>query len=149
MLHIERRHSIELPAPVEAVFALFTPQGERLWAADWQPEFLHPESGETCENMVFRTRHNDEETLWSCILWQPLSHRVSYARVTPGSRFGRVDVACRQSAPHTTQAVVSYTFTALSPGGARWLDGLSEAAYTEMIEEWRVQIEAHLSAKPG
>jgi hypothetical protein len=55
MDHVELRHSIVLSGSIDRVFPLFTPAGEKLWVEGWDPEFLHPTSGETCEGMVFRT----------------------------------------------------------------------------------------------
>jgi hypothetical protein len=70
-IHLERRHSIVLAGPINRVFPLFTPVGETLWVDDWNPDFLHPVNGETCEGMVFRTHHGDELTLWTCVDWSP------------------------------------------------------------------------------
>jgi hypothetical protein len=83
MDHVERRHSIVLSGSIDRVFHLFTPAGEKLWVEGWDPEFLHPTSGETCDGMVFRTSHGGEITLWACIDWSPSAYRVRYARVTP------------------------------------------------------------------
>ena len=98
--------------------------------------------------MVFRTGQDDELTLWSCIEWNPAAHRVRYARVTPASRFGFVDVACAPAGAARTAATVAYTFTALSPAGEAMLDALSEPAFAAMIEGWRVKIDAWLAANP-
>jgi hypothetical protein len=141
MDHVERRHSIVLSGSIDCVFPLFTPAGEKLWVEGWDPEFLHPTSGETCEGMVFRTRHGGEVTLWACIDWSPSAHRVRYARVTPASRFGFVQVDCREVAPTRTEAVVAYSFTALSPEGRTYLAETTEEAFAAMIEEWRTHID--------
>ena len=142
--HIERRHSIVLAGPIERVFPLFTPAGEKSWIEGWDPEFLYPANGETCDGMVFRTGHGDEATLWACIDWTPTAHRVRYVRVTPMSRFGFVEVACREIPSGRTEASVAYTFTALSPSGRRYLGDLTEAAFVRMIEEWRTAIDRWL-----
>lgn len=47
MNRIERRHSITVARPIDQVFPLFTPKGETLWVQGWNPDFIHPESGET------------------------------------------------------------------------------------------------------
>ena len=146
MDHIERRHSIVLAGPIERVFPLFTPAGEKLWVDGWDPEFLHPASGDTCEGMIFRTGHGEESTLWGCVAWSPAAHRVRYARVTPASRFGFVEVACRALAEDRTEATVGYAFTALSPGGRSYLANLTEEAFASMIEEWRTAIDRWLSS---
>lgn len=140
MIHLERRHGIVLEGSADQIFALFTPHGEKLWVDGWNPEFLHPADGETCEGMVFRTRHGEEETLWACVDWAPAAHRVRYARVTPASRFGFVEVICRATAANRTEATVAYAFTALTPGGESYLSDLTEAAFAQMIEEWKKRL---------
>lgn len=142
--HLECRHSIDLAGPIERVFPLFTPIGETLWVDGWDPEFLHPRSGETQEGMVFRTSHGDEVTLWACTDWQPNEHRVRYARVTPGSRFGFVEVTCRDGGGESTQASIAYTFTALGENGRSYLSQLTEGAFVDMIETWKAGINAWL-----
>ncbi len=140
MNHLERRHSIVLEAPIARVFPLFTPLGEKLWVDGWNPEFLYPANGETSDGMVFRTRHGEEETLWACVEWDPAVHRVRYARVTPTSRFGFVEVMCRETDANCTEATVAYAFTALTPGGQSYLSDMTEAAFARMIEEWKKRL---------
>ncbi|QND64130.1 SRPBCC family protein [Mesorhizobium loti] len=142
--HLERNHSIVLSAPIDRVFPLFTPIGETLWVDGWEPEFLHPQSGETQQGMVFRTVHGDETTLWACADWDPDGHRVRYVRVTPDSRFGFVEVACRKAIDGGTEATIAYTFTALNAAGRSYLSGLTQDAFAHMIEAWKVRIDAWL-----
>jgi hypothetical protein len=139
--HLERRHSIVLAGPIGEVFPLFTPAGETAWVEDWHPEFLHPPSGETCDGMIFRTGRGDEVTLWSCVDWNPSAHRVRYVRVTPASRFGLVEIVCRELPKRRTEASVAYSFTALSASGQRYLAGLTDQAFAAMIEAWRTRID--------
>ena len=142
--HIERRGTIVVAGPVELVFPLLTPAGETDWVPGWEPEYLHPTSGETCDGMVFRTGKGAETTLWACVAWDPAEFNARYVRVTPGSRFGFVEVDCRAAAVDRTEATVGYAFTALGADGAAWLDGFSEAAFAEMLETWRVAIDGLL-----
>ncbi|MEP6565526.1 MAG: hypothetical protein ABJB10_10330 [Mesorhizobium sp.] len=142
--HIERSHSIVLSGPIDRVFPLFTPIGETLWVDGWDPEFLHPPSGEMRQGMVFRTVHGDETTLWACADWDPVAHCVRYVRVTPGSRFGFVEVTCSQAADGGTEASIAYAFTALNAAGKSYLSVLTEDAFAQMIEAWKVRIDAWL-----
>ncbi len=139
---IERRHTIEIARPIETVFPLFTPRGEEAWAPGWAPEYLHPADGEVGEGMVFRTFHDDETTLWGCVLFRPEAHRVRYARVTPTSRFGFVDIACRRIAPERTAVAVGYDYTALTAAGEAFLADFGAVRFAAMIEGWRDEIEA-------
>ena len=99
--------------------------------------------------MVFRTRHGEEETLWACVDWEPATHRVRYARVRPASRFGFVEVTCREAGHGNTEASVAYTFTALTPDGQSYLSNLTEAAFAGMIDGWQTSINAWLRETRG
>ncbi|MER9581239.1 hypothetical protein [Mesorhizobium sp. M0276] len=142
--HLERSHRVVLSGPIDRVFPLFTPIGETLWVDGWEPEFLYPQSGETQQGMVFRTDHDGESTLWACTDWDPAAHRVRYVRVTPDSRFGFVEVACRVAAGGGTEASIAYTFTALNAAGRSYLSALTPEAFARMIEGWRIRIDAWL-----
>lgn len=145
MTHIERQHSIVIAAPVARVFPLFTPLGEKLWISGWDPEFLHPASGETHDGMVFRTGAGSETTLWACVNFEPAAYRVRYVRVTPASRFGFVEVVCREVSSEQTEATVGYAFTALNESGETYLAGLTEEAFPAMIDGWKGMIERWLA----
>ena len=147
-MHVERRHSIILAGPVDRVFPLFTPAGEKLWMAGWDPEFLHPASGETGDGMVFRTGEGDETTLWACVDFEPTAYRVRYVRVTPASRFGFVEVVCREMPNRCTKATVAYAFTALNQEGEKYLSGLTGDAFAALIDGWREMIDRWLTSQP-
>jgi hypothetical protein len=137
---IERTHTIDIDLPADDAFPLFSPRGEEAWASGWKPEYVHPANGETLEGMVFRTGEGVETTLWSCIAFDEVSHRVKYVRVTPASRFATVEVVCSAVGPSRTQVHVTYVITALTPHGCKYLAGLRELEFRSMIEGWRQAI---------
>lgn len=136
MKHRVRTGHILLDGAVEDIIPLFTPLGETRWVPDWQPVFIDPVDGATTHGMVFRTSHDNEETIWACCDWRPEDGYVRYARVTPSSRFVFVEVHCRQRNAVQTEVEITYHLTALTPEGERYVEGLSEAKYASMLEEW-------------
>jgi hypothetical protein len=88
MDHVERRHSIVLSGSIDCVFPLFTPASEKLWVEGWDPEFLHPRSGETCEGDGVPNQPRRRSRALGLPRLEPSAHRVRCARVTPASRFG-------------------------------------------------------------
>lgn len=143
MKHVRRSHAIVLALPPAEAFALFTPEGEKRWIREWEPRYLHPASGEARAGMVFTTGAGDELTIWSLVDYDPRALRSRYARVTPASRFGFVEVACDPEAAGT-RVTVAYAFTALTPAGEAFLEGFGEDAFRAMIEGWKDLIEAWL-----
>src|SRR5262245_3542321 len=140
MQHVERQHTMALPLSAAEALPLFTPKGEMDWVPGWAPDFVHPASGDTEAGMVFRTGADEELTLWSGTDWEPWNGRVRYARVTPASRFGFVEVVCRGEGSESCTVTVSYTYTALSAAGEDVLAKLTDTAFAAMIEEWRALI---------
>jgi Polyketide cyclase / dehydrase and lipid transport len=144
-LHVARAGSIRLHAPPDEVFPLFTPVGETRWVPGWSPAFLHPSTGEAREGTTFLTRADGEgETIWM-VMEHDAPRRVVYARVTPSSRAGRVEVRCEPAEDGTTIAHVRYTFTALSDHGNDYLAALTDEAYRGWMEEWERRVNGCLA----
>jgi len=144
--HVHREHTITIDAPVDRVFPLLTPAGEELWVSGWEPAYLHPTTGDMTLGMVFTTGTGADATYWSVVHYDPAAHVSRYARVTPASRFGFVDVACTSAGGARTRVTVTYTYTALTEAGNAFIDAFTEASYRAMIEEWRILMGAYLSS---
>jgi hypothetical protein len=126
-------------APADA-FVYFTPEGERLWVAGFDPEYLHPFPGEQRPGAIFTTTHGGEDTLWMILRFSPGEGVAEYARVTPGSRRGIVHVALEATGAAAARATVSYELTALSDAGDTVLAAMTESAYTDMLVDWEQRI---------
>ena len=81
------------------------------------------------------------KTAHGIVDWRPESHRVRYARVTPGRRAGTVEVACRARDERSTTVRVTYDLTAMSPEGDADLASWTESWYTEFLAGWAREIE--------
>src|SRR5688572_21215064 len=114
--HIELSGCLRVPAPLAEALVLFTPEGERGWVPEWEPEYLHPLDGACVTGLVFRTRHGGELTLWLVSQCDPESGAIDYVRITPDSRIGTVSIRCA-SIDGGTETTISYRLTALSPAG--------------------------------
>lgn len=148
MNHIERHHTIVIPLTLEAASPLFTPMGEKLWFAEWQPEFIHPADGTTQTGMVFRTHHGAEETLWSCIDYAPEAHRIRYARVSPETRFVTISITCEAETASSTRVNVTYAMTALSEAGESLLAATTPEAFRGNIDHWQALLSRYAESLP-
>ncbi len=90
--------------------------------------------------MVFTTGAGDNQTFWGLVDYDPQRYLARYARVTPASRFGFVEVACSPQGAGT-RVEVTYTFTALTDAGNAFLDQFSEAAFRKMIDGWKALLD--------
>ena len=140
MNQVIRTATIELPGPPDEMFPLFTAEGERLWVAGWEPEYVYPLSGEAMSNMVFKTTQGDSETIWTTIAYNAEQRRVAYVNVTPDEKVTRIDVECDAAGDGGTLARVSYTLTALTEQGEQAVTRLTEEAYRERMEGWQTAI---------
>ncbi|MFG2004180.1 SRPBCC family protein [Spirillospora sp. NPDC048911] len=122
--------------PADA-FELFTPRGEERWVAGWRPRFPAAGSDDTAPGTVFETTSDGETTTWIVLDREP-GRRVSYARVTPGSRAGTVTV---ELAEHEggSSVRVTYELTALSPDGEEELRTFA-AGYPEFLRSWETAV---------
>ena len=128
-------HEIVVDRPASEAFPLFTPKGEEAWVPGWAPTYIRPESGETCEEMIFTTGEGEEKTFWTCLSWQPEQWHVRYLRLTPASRVAFVDVRCMPDGPERTRVRVAYDVQALSDHGRAYLHDLTESAFANSIDE--------------
>jgi hypothetical protein len=145
--HEQVSHAFSLPLQAEAALKLFTPEGERLWIKEWDPQYFHPETGETKEGMVFTTGDGDTLTYWTMVDFDLKRQQVRYVRLTPGSRSTIVHVSCTPSGAGECDVNVTYTLTGLSCAGNDFIEGFVGEAYTKMIESWRVLILDHIQVQ--
>jgi hypothetical protein len=137
--HLELSGRVVVAAAPADAFRFFTPEGERLWIPEWDPEYLHPPDGALAEGLVFRTRHGGEETLWLVSHCDRAAGAVEYVRVTPESRIGTVSVRLSAAGEGATEATITYRLTSLSPAGDRTLAAF-EAGFPRMLADWETRI---------
>lgn len=141
---ITASHSIRINLPIRQCQMLFTPAGEELWLDGWQPRYLHPSDGRTVQGMVFATGSGTEATVWFLSEFSRNPHRARYARVTPASRWGFVDVECAPMGDDATQVSVRYEMQALDPAAQAQLKDYEAEPFAAMIDNWKSRIDARL-----
>jgi hypothetical protein len=132
---------IRVALPPDEAFRLFTPRGERDWAAGWEPRFPAPTTDDTEPGTVFETQSHAGTTTW-LVIDREQGRRVSYARVVPGVNAGTVTVTLEPAGGHS-EVTVAYDLTALTEAGARQLRQFA-ADYPAYLESWRDDIGAVL-----
>jgi hypothetical protein len=144
---ISRTHAIHLNAAPDQVFPLFTPLGEKAWAAGWEPEIIYPPSGAPEPGCVFLTRHAGEPpTIWTLVTYEPRAYTLSYQRVTPGIRTARIDISCVSGeGGRATGATITYIWTALSEHGNQLLAEITPDHYRAYINGWESAINHYLA----
>lgn len=124
--------------PVEQVFPLFTPEGEKLWAPGWDYEDVMG-TAELSEDYVFLTKghdHASSEAIWLVKRWEPQAYHVQYYKVEPGDKVGIVTVRCTGQDTDETHVQVTYEYVALSEKGHGFIESFNDEAYEAFIAEW-------------
>ncbi len=138
--HLRSTHRIRIPAPADTAFMFFTPAGEAHWVEGWQPAYLWPADGATCQGMVFTTGGGDEFTIWQLADFDRDRRRSRYVRTTPGRRAGFVEIQVEPDGPADCQVSVCYEMTALADANGDPLAAYRGAGFTAMIDGWQAEI---------
>ena len=142
---ISRINSIELNGPIDEVFHLFTPIGEKKWAEGWEPKIIYPQSQDTQTGMVFSTRHIDEHlTYWVIVDYNSEEHFIQYVNFIYDFRSVVLKIKCNRIDENKTEAVINYCYTGLSEKGNKFIDTVTKDKQKEYIESWQADINNHL-----
>ncbi len=139
MKSISHTQAFEIKIPVDELFPLFSPEGEKRWVPGWDYETVTENTG-LSEDFVFLTRshdHADTEAIWIVKRYEPQKHWVQYYKIEPGFKLGVITVKCEKRGPFKTRVRVTYQYQALTLAGERFITGLSKQAYDLFIRQWK------------
>jgi len=128
--------TVQLPPGIATPLDLFTPEGERAWAAGWDPSYPAPADADCEPGTVFLTSHGPHPGTW-IMADREAGRSVRYARVIEGQDAGTVTVTLDTD----TQVTVSYDLTALSEPAAEHLAQFA-AGYQQFLAHWAEAIAA-------
>jgi hypothetical protein len=139
--HVERTHTIHLSARPSEVFPLFDPLGERLWAPGWEPQFLYPAAEHPEAGAIFVTpQHSGPTVIWAITALDHQGRRIEYLRVTPEEQLARIVITCAGLPDGTTEARVTYAYTALAERGNAFIEGYTDEYHRERLAGWEQAI---------
>ncbi len=139
--------TFEINQPVQTVFPLFTPEGEKLWAPGWDYDNVMG-TNPLDEDYLFVTRSHDHaanEAIWIVKKYIPEEHRVQYYKVEPGEKVGIIEVACAPLSSASTEVQVTYRYVGLSETGNRFVERFTNKDYEAFIEEWKRLIDSYFA----
>ena len=134
---------IRVALPPDEAFVLFTPRGERAWAAGWEPRFPADTTDDSAPGTVFETTAHGHTTTW-IVRERRAGRHISYARVVPQVNAGTVDVTL-EPADAGSEVTVTYDLTALSEAGEQQLE-MFATGYAGYLRSWQDDIAAALGA---
>lgn len=140
-LHTSEQFAFTVNAPIEVAWPLFGADKERVWAPDWNPDFVWPTDAFDQEGMVFTVPHGAHTAVWINTVFDREAKRIQYVYVLPYM----ATVITLHLAPsgRSTRVAVTYARTALAPAAN---EAVREMAGRDRVAglEWERQIAAYL-----
>ena|SRR5215475_6774966 len=81
--HSEEKFSFVAQATMDRVAPLFGADKERVWAPDWNPQFVYPLPPTDVRGMVFAVAHGNHKSVWVNTQLDWKNGRVQYVYVIP------------------------------------------------------------------
>lgn len=128
----------------EKAFHLFTPRGERAWAAGWEPLFPVPTEDDSAPGTVFETNAHGVRTTWVVVDSVPPG-RIRYAQLRPDERAGTVEVELAER-DGGTEVTVTYHLTPLTDAAAPELEHFA-AGYPAFLAGWPAAIATQMDSR--
>ncbi len=134
---VSRSGGFDLPSSADAVFSLFTPEGERGWIKGWNPRPVYPDEILFARDTVFREGSGDGEAVWTILDADWRIHRAEYVRVAPASHTAHIVVKVDSLDADRSHVTVSYTVTTFGESASALLESFVEAAFVEKMRNWQ------------
>ena len=65
-------------------------------------------------------------------------HYVSYYKIEPEQKVGKITVQCFEQSPSATRVRVTYKYIGLSDLGNQFVAGFTKEVFSEFINGWRI-----------
>ena len=149
MKSISHTNSFEIEIPIEDLFPLFSPEGEKDWVPGWDYENVMGTT-ELSEDYVFLTKSHDHGTrdaIWIVKKYDVNSHFVQFYKIEPKDKIGVVTVKCTKIKEKKTIVQVTYKYIALSQSGENFISEFNESVYEEFISKWQTLLSNYFKSK--
>jgi hypothetical protein len=145
--HTEEKFEFTAKGPMNAVAPLFGADKERVWAPDWNPQFVHPSPGADQQGMVFTVAHGHLNAAWVNTEFDIRNGRFQYVYLIPNTL---VTVISIQLLPigEQTRVNVEYDRTALSTEADEQVLHMAKGDRSSG-PDWEKQINRYLEKIPS
>lgn len=148
MNSVEHTGTFRIDQPVESIFPLMSPEGEKHWVPGWDYVNVMGTT-DLSEDYVFITSSHDHastDAIWLVKRYDPEDHLVELYKIEPGEKVGVVRVRCR-ARESGTEVEVAYKYLGLSESGRRFVSGFDQPAFKEFIDEWKRLLQDYFKSK--
>ncbi|NSW85285.1 MAG: hypothetical protein HPY84_03085 [Syntrophobacteraceae bacterium] len=144
-VRVERTYTQRLCARPDVVFPLLCPVRETEWVEGWDPLVVITATGKAELDCVFLTGQDDAESIWVITGYDPDRYRLVITRYTPGMTVARITISLTENADQSTDAAVTYMYTAVSEEGKEFVENYSEEYFVEFMKHWENALNRFLS----
>ena len=134
---VTRNYIQTINAEPSRVHALICPVKEAEWLDGWDYDLIFSHSGVAEPGCVFISRSQGEkDTIWLITRRDDQACETDFARITPDSRAAYVTVRIEDGDKHTSRVDITYTITALSEAGNKFVENFTEEHFVNDMKLW-------------
>ena len=140
--HRATRHgSFQLRQGTDVVFPLFCPVREQEWLESWNPGVVYSNTGVAEPERAFTSFGGYRSATWLVSHYDPSARVIHMVNVSPELTACPLKIAVRPVSPADAEVSVTYSHTALSPGGEEFVEKFPEAAYSRIMAHSKTSLE--------
>jgi hypothetical protein len=141
-VHSKETFAFTANGAMEEVAPLFGADKERVWAPEWNPQFVYPVPVKDAEGMVFNVAHGHRRAVWVCTEYDLEKGRVQYVYVIPEALLTVITLRMK-AVGKRTGVEVTYERTALSAEADEHARHMAEGDRGSG-PEWEKQVNGYL-----
>lgn len=140
-MRITRSYRQTIEAQPDVIFPLLCPEREKEWLDGWDYDMVYSQSGLIEEGAVFSTQSQaEEDTIWIVTKHDEINRVVEFARCTPASRVCVQKIAVHPKDETSSYVDISYTFTAIFPGGNKFIESYTDEVFQNVMKFWELSM---------
>lgn len=142
---VERTMDFTINQPVDKVFPLQSPEGEKLWVPGWEYENIMGHTN-LHEDYIFTTKTHDHaagDAIWIVKKYDAAKYHVQFYKIEPMEKIGVVTVQCERISDNQTKVKIIYKYIGLSEKGNDFIRNFGSEEYELFIAEWRQLLEEY------
>ena len=142
---VTRRYVQTIHAQASVVHSLICPVKEAEWLDGWDYHMIFSRSGCAEQGCVFTSRSaGEKDTIWLIAKRDDAACETQFARITPDSRVAEVTVRIQDSGPQACRVHITYTVTALTEAGNRFIENFTEQNFARDMKFWEATMNHYL-----
>jgi len=147
-LHTHNEFRFKVQAPMAVAAPLFGASEERVWAPDWNPQFVQPVPAKDELGAVFKISHpGGREATWVMTAADFAGGHVQYVYVIPEAMATLIDIHLREQSRGVTSVHVVYERTALRPAANAHVQHFADRD-ARQGPDWESAIANYLTRRP-